>query len=838
MKRIFMMTLAVCLAATLMTGTALAYCLYTENGTDLPDGHRYEGGQCVYCGVPAPVLELVTDESMLTPGDKYVIGRPGEGLLGIDSSAENVNGSVVTSIDTDYLVETGRIRLDNTQDDPGLYTAEFVLREAVEYGVPERAYSLISTTGYSLIIDDENVRLLNDPLHLSLTPVSIAIEPYDAVNDQGGGATIRGYVGGSVWGKAVTFDLEHWRFAPASTGSVYLLRCVSQGLTHVEAKEPTCSGNGWVEYWYDDVNDIYYLDEAGTVPAEPGDVILPALAHIFDTYEYDENEHWRVCSVCGEADEERIAHARNDWGPDPEDPDLHCWICIDCGYKATEAHNWTETDDRKDPTCTEDGWKTRICMNCQTEIREVLPATGHTMLEGWLTDNENHYHLCDTCKEHFDEEPHAFGAPQNLGDNIKAHFVVCEVCGYRNSEPHQFVAEVTKPATPEEDGEVRYTCSLCGMSYTETFSADHSHVFEHHDAVEPTCTEPGMAAYEACVLCGKCFDVTGAEVTPDRLVIPAPGHSMDLMAAHESTCVEPGLVQCWYCFRCGKYFTIPAVEEGRTMTRGALAALLAETFGWENTLTESPFTDVTPDRDDYDGILACFAHQGLLGVGDGRFAPDQTVTRAEAAVVFMRIGDLDDVVPTWLPSDIPSDAWYRDGALAVIAYEIMYTDEELFRPNDPLKGGEFDLTYIVDITGRCGHECEDPTLPLLPHDWSEWEVLETVGNMKQRVCHRCSLIETEEIIKNEDDRLGIVDVSEDEEELNVTVYPSSELYTYEVLVAWYDQNGRFDHIETQTVASSSYSTITFENDYANTYVVMAVSESWTPLCEQYAQEAE
>ena len=83
-----------------------------------------------------------------------------------------------------------------------------------------------------------------------------------------------------------------------------------------------------------------------------------------------------------------------------------------------------------------------------------------------------------------------------------------------------------------------------------------------------------------------------------------------------------------------------------------------------------------------------------------------------------------------------------------------------------------------------------------------------------------------------------MDVSEDEEELNVTVYPSSELYTYEVLVAWYDQNGRFDHIETQTVASSSYSTITFENDYANNYVVMAVSESWTPLCEQYAQEAE
>ena len=118
-----MMTLAVCLAATLMTGTALAYCLYTENGTDLPDGHRYENGQCVYCGAPAPVLEPVTDESMLILGDKYVIGMPFEGLLGIDSSAENVYGDVVTGYDKAYFEETGRIRLDNTQDDPGLYTA-------------------------------------------------------------------------------------------------------------------------------------------------------------------------------------------------------------------------------------------------------------------------------------------------------------------------------------------------------------------------------------------------------------------------------------------------------------------------------------------------------------------------------------------------------------------------------------------------------------------------------------------------------------------------------------------------------------------------------------------
>lgn len=82
---------------------------------------------------------------------------------------------------------------------------------------------------------------------------------------------------------------------------------------------------------------------------------------------------------------------------------------------------------------------------------------------------------------------------------------------------------------------------------------------------------------------------------------------------------------------------IPAgTDPDGAISRLAFCQTAARVLGAETTLTQSPFTD-TADP----GVLALYEKGVINGVGNGRFAPDNTLTRAEISKIIWCIRQLD-----------------------------------------------------------------------------------------------------------------------------------------------------------------------------------------------------
>lgn len=104
---------------------------------------------------------------------------------------------------------------------------------------------------------------------------------------------------------------------------------------------------------------------------------------------------------------------------------------------------------------------------------------------------------------------------------------------------HNFTTEVT-PAKCLYDGSIIYKCSRCGYRYTEILPAlGHDPI--DLDAVEPTCTEPGLTSGQKCARCNRYII--------NQIPINALGHSWGgWVAVTPATCTESGLEKC-VCLR-------------------------------------------------------------------------------------------------------------------------------------------------------------------------------------------------------------------------------------------------------------------------------------------------
>jgi hypothetical protein len=68
---------------------------------------------------------------------------------------------------------------------------------------------------------------------------------------------------------------------------------------------------------------------------------------------------------------------------------------------------------------------------------------------------------------------------------------------------HEYVAEVTKPATCGAAGEKTFTCE-CGDSYTEVIPATGNHTYVAEVTTEANCVLPGVMTY-TCSVCGDTY---------------------------------------------------------------------------------------------------------------------------------------------------------------------------------------------------------------------------------------------------------------------------------------------------------------------------------------------
>ncbi len=210
----------------------------------------------------------------------------------------------------------------------------------------------------------------------------------------------------------------------------------------------------------------------------------------------------------------------------------HCTVCdwreAQVVVPAT-GHDWVV--EGKAPTCTEDGYGSSKCKNCNEEIKgDTIPATGHK------------YEWTET------KAPTCTAAGERAG--------VCQNadCGHKTTEPIAVVDHVfkdyavTKAAACEAAGEKTAKCENCDATDVKEIAAT-GHTWKtdmegqplYEQVKAPTCTEKGSEA----VHCEDC-DATDAVKE-----IAALGHTDVVIKEVKPTCDAEGSTAGTKCSVCG-----------------------------------------------------------------------------------------------------------------------------------------------------------------------------------------------------------------------------------------------------------------------------------------------
>ena len=349
---------------------------------------------------------------------------------------------------------------------------------------------------------------------------------------------------------------------PGGTGHTHVLE-------YVDAEEATCTKEGYAAYWYCADCGKYFTDAEGKKETTLSQLIIPAAAHTpadpvrenevtatcthegsYDEVVYcreceeqisrttitipkaahtpaapvRENEVTATCTHEGSYDEvvycrecnreisrikQTIAATGHTFSEEWSYDDIWHWHAATCGHTEEMSdyseHAWDEGVVSTQPTCTQDGEFTYTCLVCGKTRSETIAATGHTFSEEWSFDEICHWHAatCGHTEEMIDYSEHAWD------DGV-----------------------ITKQFTCTIDGEIVYTCTVCGKttaiilpatghSFSGIWSFDetyhwHAATCEHTDEVRdkaehtwdsgiltaPTCTQEGKITY-TCTVCGK-----------------------------------------------------------------------------------------------------------------------------------------------------------------------------------------------------------------------------------------------------------------------------------------------------------------------------------------------
>ncbi len=167
----------------------------------------------------------------------------------------------------------------------------------------------------------------------------------------------------------------------------------------------------------------------------------------------------------------------------------HCSVCnkvikAQTVIKAT-GHKYGEWAVTKEPTCTAAGTQSRTCSVCKNVENKTIKAKGHTEVTDsavaatCTTDGKTAGSHCSVC-----------------GKVIKAQTVI-------KATGHKYGSwTVTKAATCTENGSQKHSCTVCGISETQTIKATGHKYGSWTVTKAATCTENGSQK-RSCTVCGN-----------------------------------------------------------------------------------------------------------------------------------------------------------------------------------------------------------------------------------------------------------------------------------------------------------------------------------------------
>ena len=236
-----------------------------------------------------------------------------------------------------------------------------------------------------------------------------------------------------------------------------------------------------------------------------------------------------TCTACGETKTESIT-GEHDY-KDAHDKDNHyqeCSVCHD--KKNVEAHKWNEGVVTDPGTCVTPGSVKYTCTVCSETKAESI--TGNHDYRN-AHDADNHYQECSVCGDKKNVEAHKWNEgvvtqePNCLVSGIieytctvcgakdcndlegdhdyrdahdaDNHYQECSVCGDKKDvEAHKWnEGVVTDPGTCVTPGSVKYTCTVCSETKTESITGEHDYKDSHDKD----------SHYQECALCHDKKDV-------------------------------------------------------------------------------------------------------------------------------------------------------------------------------------------------------------------------------------------------------------------------------------------------------------------------------------------
>jgi predicted small lipoprotein YifL len=287
-----------------------------------------------------------------------------------------------------------------------------------------------------------------------------------------------------------------------------------------------------------------------------------------------------MCS-CGDSYTERIAKLGHNYqskvtNPTCTEKGYTTYTCKNCNdayisdYVAAVGHKYSSKVTTT-PTCTRTGVKTYTCSVCSHSYNETLDKLDHSynsaVTKPTCTEDGYTTHTCTGCGKSYKDTVvkatgHSYGTPVTTTeptcekDGVKTS--TCNNCSHKKNESitklgHNYKDTVTKP-TCTTKGYTTHTCTRCNNSYKDAYTEETGHSYGKGVVTKPTCEAEGYTTY-TCTHCSYSYKTDKVKAT---------GHWYEVVS-DTATCTSAG-IKTEKCTSCGKTRTSESPKTGHRNT--------------------------------------------------------------------------------------------------------------------------------------------------------------------------------------------------------------------------------------------------------------------------------